>query len=416
MAETNLLKESDFRRLFYGQIFSQLGAQGLRLVLTLIAIEALRASESAVSLLVACLALAFPIIGLPVGAVVDRLRHRRVMISSDLGRAAVLASIPLAAWLWKLTMTQMYLVALVVGVGTVFFDVSYQSYLPRLIGRDKLLEGNAKLETVRTVAQMGGPSVGGYLFQLLPAALSPVAVIGGFVGSAACIAAIRKPEPVREKRPIKEIGGDIVAGFRFVVTRRLMVLIVVCSAIFNFFISMHYPIYLILLSRDLRLPGAAIGILLAGSGVGGIWGSVAVRRLSARLGLVRLAAYSVAAIALCMFLLPIVQSDWRLSLVALYQLVSGFAVVAYNVSTVSFMQELTPEPMLGRMAATVRTLMWGTVPIGSLVGGLSADLIGVRLTLLVCAAGVALAGVWLFTASPRAVDPHELATGLQPAA
>src|SRR5687768_7608867 len=154
------------------------------LALPLIAVLALQATPFEIGLLAACESAAFLLVGLPAGAWVDRMRRRNVLIVGDLGRAAVLGSVPLAWWADVLTMPQLYLVGLITGVLTVFFDVAYQSYLPHLVGKEHLVEGNAKLEIVRAGSQVSGPTIAGYMIQLLSAPVAIVIDALSFLGSA----------------------------------------------------------------------------------------------------------------------------------------------------------------------------------------------------------------------------------------
>ncbi|MFC7650388.1 MFS transporter [Streptosporangium lutulentum] len=154
-----MLQDFGFRQLFIATTISQLGSQVSLLALPLVAVLALEASNFQVGALTACGTIAFLLVGLPAGAWVDRMRWRNVLIFGDVGRALVLGSVPLAWAMGALSMIQLYLVALVTGVLTVFFDVAYQSYLPHLVGREHLVEGNAKLEAVRASSQVAGPTL-----------------------------------------------------------------------------------------------------------------------------------------------------------------------------------------------------------------------------------------------------------------
>jgi len=160
-----VLADFDFRQLFLADTVSQVGSQVTQLALPLVAVLALHASAFEVGLLAAADTAAFLIVGLPAGALVDRLRRRNVMIAGDLARAILLGSVPFAWWMGWLSMPQLYLVGLGTGLATVFFDVAYQSYLPHLVGRGSLVEGNAKLQGVQSVSQLAGPTAAGFLIQ-----------------------------------------------------------------------------------------------------------------------------------------------------------------------------------------------------------------------------------------------------------
>lgn len=197
LGRLGLLREYDFRQLFVADTVSQVGSQVSLLALPLVAVLVLGASNLEVGVLAACGTLAFLLVGLPAGAWVDRLRRRGVLIVADVGRALVLGSVPLAWVLGVLSMPQLYLVAVVTGVLTVFFDMAYQSYLPHLVGRERLVEGNAKLEAVRAVGQVAGPSGAGLAVQVLTAPVAVAVDAVSFLGSALFVGRIRSRETRR---------------------------------------------------------------------------------------------------------------------------------------------------------------------------------------------------------------------------
>ncbi|MEV0821119.1 MFS transporter [Nonomuraea rubra] len=396
----SLLRDHDFRGLFLADSASQVGTQLLFLALPLVAVTALDASAFEVGLLTACETLAFVVIGLPAGAIVDRRRKRMVMVVSDWARALALASVPLAWWLGTLTIYQLYAVALVLGVFTVFFDAAYQSYLPHLVGRERLVEGNSTLEVVRTVAQLGGPSVGGYLIQFLTAPFALVVTVAGFAWSALCLGTIRKREP-RQERPRAHLGKEIAEGVRFVFGHPLLRRIAGCTGTANLFSSIAHPMLLLLLAGELDVNAGTIGLLMAAGGLGGLVGAVLNARLARWLGQGPTMWLAILVPAPLTFLLPLVQADWRLGLVVGYEFFVGAGVVVYNVTQLSFRQAATPEELLGRMNATMRFLVWGTMPLGGLIGGVLGELIGVRSTLVVAGVGACLAFLWVFTSPMR---------------
>ncbi|WP_246090435.1 MFS transporter [Nonomuraea deserti] len=395
-----LLSDHGFRRLFLADTASQAGSQVLMLALPLVAVSALDASELEVGVLAAFQTLAFVLIGLPAGAIVDRLPKRAVMVVADWGRALVLASVPVAWWLDVLSIHQLYAVALVLGVCTVFFDAAYQSYLPHLVGRERLVEGNSALEGVRTVAQLGGPGAGGYLIQLLTAPFALAVTVAGFAWSAACLATIRRPEPRQERRRA-HLSREIGEGVRFVLGHPLLRRIAGCAATANLFVSMSQPAILLLLARELGLEAGTIGLLMAAGGLGGVTGALVNARLARRFGQGPTMWLAVGLTAPLMFLLQGVAADWRLALFVVFEFFFGAGAVVFNVTQLSFRQAITPEPLLGRMNATIRFLVWGTMPLGGLFGGVLSEAIGVRNTLLAAAAGSCLPFLWLVTSPLR---------------
>jgi MFS family permease len=382
-----LLRQHDFRQLFLADTISQMGSQISLLALPLVAVLVLHASPFEVGALAACGTLAFLIVGLPAGAWVDRMRRRHVLIAGDLGRAAVLGSVPAAWALDALTMPQLYAVALVTGVLTVFFDVAYQSYLPHLVGRDHVIEGNAKLEAVRAVNQIAGPAVAGMVIQTLTAPFAVALDALSFVGSAVFVAAIRAREPRPQRRADAHLGREIREGLQFVVGNPLLRSIAICTGWSNLFWAIGGAMMIVLLARELALSPDTIGLVFSLGAVGGLLGALLATRIAGWLGQGKTIWISVAATAPFALLMPLAQRGWLLWLSALGGLVFWAGAVVYNVTQVSFRQRLTPERLLGRMNATMRFLVWGTLPLGGFVGGVLGDTIGVRPTLWVGAIG-----------------------------
>jgi MFS family permease len=392
MDRLGLLRDHDFRQLYAADTISQLGSQVSQLALPLVAVLALHARPFEVGVLAACETAAFLLVGLPAGAWVDRMRRRNVLMAGDLGRAVALGSVPLAWWLGVLGMPQLYLVALVTGVLTVFFDVAYQSFLPHLVGRDHLVEGNAKLEAVRGVNQIAGPTVAGLLISWLSAPVSVAVDALSFAGSAVFVGLIRKREPIPERSPDAHLGREITEGLRFVLGNRLLRSIAMCTGSSNLFSSVTGVMMIVLFARNLRLSPGVIGLVFSVGAVGGLLGALTATPIARRLGQGPAIWIPIAVTAPFQLLLPLAQRGWLLWAAAFGFLAYWFGAVVYNVGQVSFRQGITPERLLGRMNATMRFLVWGTMPIGALIGGVLGDTIGVRPTLW---AG-AIAGVFSF--------------------
>jgi MFS family permease len=380
----------DFRRLWIGETVSQFGTMVSQLALPLVAILVVHASTFEVGLLTAFESLAFLVVGLPAGAWVDRMRFRSVLFVNDLVRAAAMGSIPFAAWLGFLSIGQLYVIALLVGVSTVFFDVAYQSYLPELIDRKSLVEGNAKLQASESVAQIAGPSIGGVLIQALTAPYAVLVDALSFVWSAAWVAAIKVRPPKPERQPDRNLGREIAEGLRFVIGNRMLRAIAMCTGSANLFSSMAFAVFYVLLARELHLSAGIIGLITATSAIGGLLGSLVASRIAARVGQGPTIWLSVLVAGPMSFVVPFVQRDWTLGLLAASQVVWWGTVVVYNITQVSFRQGLCPPALLGRMNATMRFLVWGTMPLGGLLGGVLGSVIGVRHTLFVVAIGQCL--------------------------
>jgi MFS family permease len=398
-----LLREHDFRQLFVADTISQVGTQVTAIALPLVAILALDASPFEVGLLVTFETAAFLLVGLPAGAWVDRMRRREVLIAGDVARGVLLGSVPLAWWAGVLTMPQLYLVAVLVGVFTVFFDVAYQSYLPHLVGREHLVEGNAKLEAVRGVTQIGGPTLAGLIIQVLTAPVAIAVDAASFVLSAVFVGLIRKREARPERGPDAHLGREIKEGVKFVLGNRLLRSIAACTGTFNFFSTITWSMAMVLLAKLLGLSAGTIGLFFSVSAVGGLVGAFTATRIARWLGQGPTIWISVAVASPFGLLLPLAQRGWLLWAGAIGFAVTGFGGVVYNVAQVSFRQGLTPERLLGRMNATMRFLVWGTMPLGAFVGGVIAEEFGVRTALWVAAIGASLAFLPVFLSPLRSM-------------
>lgn len=257
-----LLRDHDFRQLFVASTVSQAGSQVSLLALPLVAVLVLHASTFEVGVLSACGTAAFLLIGLPAGAWVDRSRRRRLLVTADVGRAVLLGSVPLAWALGGLSLPQLYAVALGTGVLSVFFDVSYQSYLPHLVGRDHLVEGNAKLEAVRGVSQIAGPTAAGFAIQLLSAPFAVAVDAISFLASAFWVGRIRRAED-RPEPTQRHLTKEIAAGLRFVFGNRLLRAIAVSISSYNLLSGIRTATLIVLLARVLRLSAGTIGVFMS---------------------------------------------------------------------------------------------------------------------------------------------------------
>ncbi|WP_344506587.1 MFS transporter [Dactylosporangium maewongense] len=381
-----LLGEHDFRQLFVADTISQLGSQISVLALPLVAVVALDASNFEVGALTACGMMAFLLIGLPAGAWVDRMRRRKVLIIADVGRAVVLSSVPLAWAFDVLSMSQLYLVAFAVGVLRVFFDVAYMSYLPHLVGREHLVEGNAKLEGVRAVAQIGGPTVAGLLVQAVTAPLAVALDAASFAGSAMFVRRIRRREDSPERRRGASLGKDMMDGLRLVFGNQLLRAIALSISSYNLLSGIRSAMLIVLLAGVLHLPAGTIGVFFSIASVGALIGALTARRVAARIGQGPAIWIPVAVTAPLQLVIPAAQPGWLLWAAAAASFVIYCCVSVNNITQVSFRQGLTPEHLLGRMNATMRFLVWGTAPLGAIIGGVLGQLLDARTALWIAAA------------------------------
>ena len=392
------MRHSDFRRLWAADALSQAGTQVTVIALPLLLIKVLHAGPFEVGLLTTFEFLAFLLIGLPAGVWVDRVRRRNVLFVTDLVRGLLFGSLPVAWAFDVLTLTQVYVVALLAGACTVFFDVAYQSYLPHLVGREHLVEGNAKLQGTQSVAQVAGPTVGGVLVQALTAPYAILIDAVSFLWSATWIFSIRSREPRPERATDRHLGREMREGLAFVFGHRLLRAIAACTATFNLFSNMAFTVFVVLLAGtgELNLSAGTIGLLFSAAAAGGLLGALVARRFAELVGQGPALCISVALGAPAMLAMPFVQRGWVLVLVALGSVLSGVINVVYNIIQVSFRQLLCPERLLGRMNATIRFAVWGTLPIGSLLGGILGATIGLRPTLWIAVGGTAVAFLPIF--------------------
>jgi MFS family permease len=416
MFKRNLWRDGEFLKLWWGQFISETGSQVSTLALPTVAIFALNATPFEVGLLRAFGFLAFPVLGLVAGVWVDRLRRRPVLIVCDIIRLIALGSVPAAFLLHLLSIGQLYAVALVVGVGTVFFAVAYQSYLPALIDRSDLVEGNSKLQVTVSVAQMAGPALAGLLIQLVGAARAVSVDAASFVVSVLSLLWIHKAEPV--PRPTSATGRssfstEMLEGIRFVFGNATISRIAGASATSNLGGNIFFAVYLIYAYRVLHLSPGVMGVILGAGAVGGLVGALIASLVADRLGLGPALFLSVMLAPLSMILVPVAQLGFAIPLLFASQFIVSFLLPVYNINQVSLRQAITPDHIQGRMNATVRTIIWGTIPIGAFIGGLVGGDFGL-LTAIYLGVGItALSGLWILAGPIRLKLGPELVT-LQP--
>ena len=405
-AKPSLWRHADFLKLWTAETVSQFGSQITGLAMPLTAILVLAATPLQLGILNAMDTLPFLLVGLPAGVWVDRLRRRPILILADLGRALLLVSIPIAFVLGALSMVQLYVVGLTVGMLTVFFDVAYQSYLPALIDRQRLVDGNAKLEISRSAAAVAGPPVGGALVGLLSAPIAILLDALSFLASAFFLFAIRKPEPTPEPNLDDAgervgMGRSIREGLAYVVSHRYLRNIAACTGTGNLFGAMGWSVLVLYAVDVLGLTPATIGLVFGVGSIGFLIGALLPDRVQRRVGLGPAIVGSALVAGAALFLVPLAPLEAPLPFLFAAQFLVGIGQVVYNVSQVSLRQAITPDAMLGRMNATMRFVVWGTMPVGALLGGALGGVIGLRETLLVAALGETLAFLFVLLSPVR---------------
>jgi len=387
-APGSLWRHRDFRHLWASETVSQVGTQITLVALPVLAVTILHATPFQMGVLTALETVAFLVIGLPAGAWVDRWRRNRVLVTGDLVRAVALGTLPVAWALDVLSLPQLFVVATVTGTATVFFDVAWQSYLPNLVAPRQVVDGNAKLSASMEVARVAGPGITGVLLRVLGAPLLISFDAVSYLLSALFIGGIRHTDTVPDRAGRRKLRTEIAEGLSFVVRHPLLRRIVACTGIFNLFSAMTFALLVLFVLRTLGLSASTLGFVFSVGAVGGIIGAATAARFARAVGEGRsipLSAVVSAAAGVCIPLAAAVTAPVPLLIGGWF--VASWAIVAYNVTQVSFRQRLCPPNLLGRMNASVRFIVYGTMPLGGLLGGVLGDLIGVVATLWVAAIG-----------------------------
>ena len=399
MLRGKLWRHPDFLKLWAGESVSVFGSQVTVLAVPTVAILILHAGPFQVGILSALEFLAFPTLGLVAGVYADRLRRRPIMIICDIGRALALGSIPVAFLLNLLTLEQLYFVALLTGIFTVFFDVSYQSYLPALVDRPNLIEGNTKLEITRSTAQVAGPAVAGFLIQLIGGAKAVAVDAVSFFLSALALASITKPEP--EPRPSTASGAsgfipEMREGIDVVFRNPILWRIAACTATTNLGSNMVFgAVFLVFAYRQLHLSAGVVGVVFALSSVGALAGAFLAGWVARRLGIGPTLGVMVIVGGLALLATPLAVVGVPAVILATTGFIEGLTIPIYNINQVSLRQAITPDRVQGRMNATMRTIVWGTIPLGAFIGGILGTSIGLVQTIVLGGILSTLAASWI---------------------
>jgi len=385
----SLWRDRNFLTLWGGQALSQFGAQITELAIPVLAVLILHATEWEVGVLNAATVAAFLVVGLPAGAWIDRMRKRHVMIVADAVRALALAALPVLALLGVLNIWHMYAVALVMGVATVFFDVSNQSIVPSLVRADQIAEANGKLQSTEQLAGLAGPAAGGWLIGVLAAPVAILVTVGTYLASFVALLFTKDHERPRHPDEHAPILREIGEGLRWVFGNPLLRRIVMTTGTANFFGTIAMTLLPIFALRELGLTPAALGVVFSLSAVGGLLGAILTPRIVARIGEARAIPIASIVFSLAPFFLPAISLVPALAfpLLVVQFFFASFTVLLYNITQVTFRQRITPPRLLGRMNASVRFVVWGVMPIAALLAGALGTWIGVVPTLWIAAFG-----------------------------
>ena len=403
MVTPSLWRHDDFLKLWVGQTISELGSVVTRTAVPLVALLVLGAGPNEMAGIVVAGSLAVLLVGFFAGAWVDRVRRRPVLIASDVVRALLLLSIPAAFVAGVLRIEQLYVVVFLVGCLGAFFSAAYPAYVPSLIGVDRVVEGNSKLATSSSLAEIGGPGLGGALVQAFSAPFAILIDALSFVVSAISLALIRAPEPNRPRRTTTTpITTEILEGLRLVRSHPILVPLTLRSVIAHVAGSFYGVLYTIYLVDELQLTPFLLGVVISAGGVGALVGSLVASRVIARLGIGPALIWSALGASAIGVLTPLAGGPLLLAtlMVFLPQLVGDGLQTVESVAELSLIQGVIPDRILGRVNATLEVFSHGIAyPLGALLAAAIANTGGVRLGIAIGWAGMAIS-ILLLVLSP----------------
>jgi MFS family permease len=397
-----LWRDSDFLKLWAGQAVSQVGSWITLVGLPMMAAQLLNASPLQMGILSGVSSAAILLFGLFAGAWADRLRRRPILIWADLGRAAVLGTVPLAAALGRVTMSHLYLVAAATAILTVFFDVSYQAYLPSLVSPENILEGNSKMTLSESIAGVVGPGLTGTLIAAITAPMAILFDALSFVCSAISVWLIRKPE----RRPIPDaaphIGREIMEGLRASWREPILRTLLLRTATAAIFLGFGGSLYILFAVRELRIGAVLLGAVIAVGGCSGVFGALTAEWLVRRLGFGWTLIGAALLSGIASLLPPLAHGPVALcaAILAVAQL-GDMAWSIYGINELTLRQAVAPAHLLGRVNSAAHLTFRGVLPAGALLGGAVAEGIGLRAAMFVGAGGFLLSTLWLLGAPIR---------------
>lgn len=389
-----LLRVRDVRLLWAGETVTALGTAVSSVAMPLVALEVLDASVFAVTMLTAALWLPWLVVGLPAGAWVDRLPKRPVLVACDLASALLLVSVPLAAWADVLTVAQLLVVSAGLGTCTVFFRTAWTAYVPVVVPAGGLVPANALLHGGESAAHVAGPGLGGLLVAAVGAVGALVADAASFLLSTVCLLRIRAVETAQAVRE-RDLRREVGEGVRLVLGDTFLRNLVLHGAVANLPLVGYGALSVAFLVREADQGPAAVGVLVALGGLGGVLGASVSARVVRALGSARALVVLKGGAGPCSLLLPLADDGWRVALFALGSALVGAGVVAGNVISSTFKQTYVPAELLGRVSSAMQFANLGTIPLGALLAGALADGLGTRTGLAVLTCGYALTGLIL---------------------
>ncbi|MDB5426519.1 MAG: hypothetical protein JWR43_494 [Phenylobacterium sp.] len=388
-----LWRQGDFLRLWAAQTVSDFGSRITREGLPMMAVLGLAASPAQLGLLSALASGPALLVGLTAGDFVDHTARRPILIAADLVRAAILITLPLAAWLHVLSMLQVYAAAALVGASSVLFDIADHAYLPGLVGKSLVIDANAKISATESVAEMGGPALAGLLFQWLTAPIAVAVNAATYVLSALLLMGIRMAEAGSHAETRRRGWVDgVVTGARTAWGEPRVRVVLIMTGIGRLFGGFFSALYIAFVLRDLGLGPVLLGLGIATGGVGALAGSVLAQPMARALGVGPTICLAGALSALGTMIVLLAPSNPMGAMAALA--VSQFLGDAFGVVPLilagSLWQSVLPQAVLGRVGATLRAIGGGAAVMGALAGGALGQELGLRQTLFLAIAGLLL--------------------------
>ena len=390
-----VLRDESFRRLWTGMTVSRMGTSVAGIAVPLLAVDVLEASAFMVSLLTASVWLPWLLIGLPAGAWIDRMRKRPVLLTCDVVSTLLIASVPAAAWLVELTIGHLLVVTLLAGVAAVFFQVAWTAYIPAMFEADDLVGANAVLQGSDSAVQIVGRATGGVLLAAVGAVAGLIIDAVSFLVSFVALASIRRPERPVPPAPPRPLRSDVADGIRWLAGSPLLRSLTLHGAAGNLALTGYGAIIVVFLVRDLGVSTAMVGILMAVSGFGGVLAATVTPRLVRRFGAARTMIRSKIGAGFASLLIPLSTPELGLALFVLGWGLVAVCLVIGNVIAGTFRQSYVPAALLGRVVTGMQFVNYGAIPLGALLGGVAATLVGARGAIWMMTVFYAVAGLIL---------------------
>ncbi|MEU6721964.1 MFS transporter [Nonomuraea sp. NPDC046802] len=398
-----LLRTRNFGLLWAGESVSGLGSAITTVAIPFVAVTALDASTGTVAMLTAANWLPWSLLGLPAGTWVDRWPRRHILLAADLVSAVVLAAIPVAAWTGVLTMPMLLAAALIIGTSSMFFTLAFNAYLPHLLDPDDRMEGNAKLQTSASAAQITGPGLGGLLTEMAGAVGGLLLDAVTFIVSAACLMALRTtPEPrAAGKRP--GMVRQLSEGLGYFKYGEFMLPMLIVAAMINVGMLGLFSLRIVFLMRAEGIAPGTVGGLISLASLGGLLGAVLASRAVARFGSARTYVGVNVVTAPFMLLLPASGPGWRLALFTVGSFVVMAGATMSSIVTATFRVNYIPAHLLGRVTAASRFVISGTVPLGAATAAVLVTAFGIGTAMWVLAIFFAVTPLLLLATSMRSM-------------